>query len=803
MRTIIKMLILSFFILNTCTTQKSGSKDDYPYQPVPFTSVEFNDNFWSPRHKTNRQVTIPYDFKKCEETGRIDNFAVAGGLKEGEHIGRRYNDSDVFKIVEGAAYSLAIYPDPELDNYLDDLIEKFAAAQEDDGYLYTMRTINPEKVSKGAGERRWSYIAQSHELYNVGHMYEAAVAHYLATGKRNFLDVAIKSADLIEKTFGPGKRMDPPGHQEIEIGLAKLYRITGEEKYLKLAKFFLDQRGNFEGHESYGEYCQDHKQVVEQDEAVGHAVRAGYMYSGMADIAALTGNKTYIRAIDRIWENVVSKKLYMTGGIGSRHSGEAFGDNYELPNLTAYNETCAAIANMMWNHRLFLLHGDAKYMDVLERTLYNGFLSGIAFSGDEFFYPNPLESDGSHKRSPWFDCSCCPSNVVRFLPSLPGYVYAQKNNNIFVNLYISGSAKIQLKNNSVIIKQDTEYPWDEIINIRLEPQKEESFSISIRIPGWTQNSPVPSDLYRYLNNRDESASVKINGEKQDFEIRKGFAEFKRKWKKGDKIEIHFPMRVRRAISHENVKDNEGKAALERGPIVYCAEWPDNNGHVRNLVLPDETKLKTEFRSNMLNGINVITGEVPALFETKSGKTEKKIQKFTAIPYYAWAHRGQGEMMVWFPRNESNGRPLPFPSIASESEASASFTYSGDAVTAMNNQDKPKNSNDHSIPRFTWWNHKGTKEWVQYDLKEEKEISSVEVYWFDDEPIGGGCRIPESWKLLYKNGPVWEPVENLDNYGVDKNKFNKVNFKKIKTDALRIEVQLQENYSGGILEWKVK
>ncbi|MDZ7333408.1 MAG: glycoside hydrolase family 127 protein, partial [candidate division KSB1 bacterium] len=414
------MLFVAMVLLFTACSKKP--QKDYPIKPVPFTDVQVTDQFWQPRMETNRTVTIPYDFKKCEETGRIDNFAKAGGLMEGEFVGIRYNDSDVYKVIEGAAYSLRLYPDPQLEQYLDDLIAKIAAAQEDDGYLYTARTINPAKPPKNAGPERWSYLIHSHELYNVGHMYEAAVAYYQATGKRSLLDVAIKNANLIDSVFGPGKKHDPPGHQEIEIGLTKLYRVTGDERYLKLAKFFLDQRGRYIGRKPYdeyisAEYTQDHKPVIEQDEAVGHAVRAGYMYSGMADVAALTGDQDYIKAIDRIWENVVSKKLYITGGIGARSEGEAFGDNYELPNLEAYNETCAAIANMFWNHRLFLLHGDAKYIDVLERTLYNGFLSGVGLDGNEFFYPNPLESDGRHNRSPWFDCACCPVNVVLFLPS--------------------------------------------------------------------------------------------------------------------------------------------------------------------------------------------------------------------------------------------------------------------------------------------------------------------------------------------------------------------------------------------------
>jgi DUF1680 family protein len=657
-----KFIILSAIMLLFAVCAKKPPKD-YPIAPIPFTDVQIKDNFWQPRMETNRTVTIPYDFKKCEETGRIDNFAKAGGLMEGEFIGIRYNDSDVYKVIEGAAYSLSLHPDPELEKYLDDLIMKIAAAQEEDGYLYTTRTIDPENPAKNAGKERWSYMIHSHELYNVGHMYEAAVAYFQATGKRSLLDVALKNANLIDSVFGPGKKHNPPGHQEIEIGLSKLYRVTGDEKYLKLAKFFLDQRGKYIGREPYDEYLgasytQDHKPVIEQDEAVGHAVRAGYMYSGMADVAALTGDKNYITAIDKIWDNVVSKKLYITGGIGARGNGEAFGDNYELPNLEAYNETCAAIANMFWNHRLFLLHGDSRYIDVLERTLYNGFLSGVGMSGSEFFYPNPLESDGRHKRSPWFDCACCPVNVVRFLPSLPGYIYAQKNDDLFVNLFMTSDATIKMEDNTINLVQQTNYPWDGKIAINVNPANKDDFIIHVRVPGWALGQPVPGDLYRYLNPADEKIVLKVNGEAVDFQLEKGFAVLKRNWKKGDVIEMNLPMPIRKVIAHDSVKADVGKLALERGPIVYCAEWVDNGGHVLNLMLPQDAELVTEFRDYLLDGVQVIRGKALGLYSDGTVASNRE-QDFLAIPYYAWAHRGAGEMAVWLPYQESAAKTISF------------------------------------------------------------------------------------------------------------------------------------------------
>ncbi|MCP2519299.1 glycoside hydrolase family 127 protein [SCandidatus Aminicenantes bacterium Aminicenantia_JdfR_composite] len=653
MRRKIFLLILILLFIFVCGGEGNVNKD-YPIKPVPFTRVKISDNFWLPRLETNLKVTIPFAFKKCEQTGRIDNFAKAGGLMKGKFIGRRYNDSDVFKIMEGASYSLALRPNPELEKYMDNLIAKIKAAQEEDGYLYTARTIDPENPPPGAGKERWSNLGSSHELYNVGHMYEAAVAYYMATGKRNFLDIAIKNADLICKVFGPNRRHGYPGHQEIEIGLVKLYRVTGNEKYLKLAKFFLDERGKHKFEEKFSStspfsiynqpwYMQAHKPVIEQKKAIGHAVRATYMYSAMADVAALTGDKAYINAIDTIWENVVSKKLYITGGIGARREGEAFGNDYELPNASAYNETCAAIGNVLWNYRLFLLHGDGKYIDVLERTLYNGLISGVSLSGDLFFYPNPLESDGKFKfnqgeatRKPWFDCACCPTNICRFIPSLPGYIYAFKDKTIYVNLFIQNETTFKIQGNKIKLIQKTNYPWDGMIKIIVFPETDSYFEIKIRIPGWALGKPVPSDLYSFLDKEIEKPLLKVNSKIYPLNLDKGYVSIKRKWAKNDIIELRLPMPVRRIIAHEKVEEDRGKVAIQRGPLVYCFEGIDNEGKVLNRSIPDKMNFKVEFHPELLGGINVLIGQ-----------TEK--EKLIAIPYYAWSHRGIGEMAVWLPR----------------------------------------------------------------------------------------------------------------------------------------------------------
>jgi len=614
-------------------------KSDYPITPISFDQVDIHDGFWRPRIDTNRNVTIPFDFQKAEETGRIHNFAVAGGVVEGEFEGLRYNDSDVYKIIEGASYALSLVPDPALSTYLDSVIALIAAAQEADGYLFTTRTINPDNP-KDADSVRWGNLAHDHELYNAGHLYEAAVAHYQATDKRDLLDVAIKNADLIDQVFGPGKKIGVPGHQEIEIGLIKLYRVTGEKRYLNLARFFLDNRG--EG----SAYSQDHLPVTAQTEAVGHAVRAGYMYAAMADIAALQQDSAYEKAMDEIWKDVVSSKLYLTGGVGASRKGEAFGESYELPNATAYNETCAAIASMLWNYRLFLLHGEAKYYDVLERTLYNGFLSGVSLEGDAFFYPNPLESDGKTPfnqglatRSPWFNTACCPVNVVRFLPSLAGYIYAMQKDQLYVNLYINSSITIATDSQQVSLRLATSYPWEGDIKMTFLSQKPQQFSINLRIPGWATNQPVPGDLYTYRHRDNRSLALQVNGELVFPEIKNGYARIERIWKPGDEIRLVLPMSVRQVIAHKKVLANQGKVALERGPIVYCMEAIDNGGTLEKIQLVTDEPFSSEYISTKLGGIVQLQG--------KALKNDRTVE-FTAIPYYAWSHRGAGEMKVWLP-----------------------------------------------------------------------------------------------------------------------------------------------------------
>lgn len=797
-------ILIASFVLPAAAQQKPPR--DYPVKPVPFTAVHFTDTFWAPKLEVNRKVTIPFAFKKDEESKRIYHFERAGAVLRGENIadktppGYPFDDTDVYKVIEGAAYSLSVHPDAELEKYVDALVDKIGAAQEPDGYLYTTRTIDPVNPHKWAGKERWELEkVDSHELYNLGHLYEAATAYYQATGKRKLLDIALKTADLLDKTFGPGKRSIWPGHQITEMGLVKLYRVTGDARYLNLAKFLLDQRGPDGAPGAGRTYNQSHKKVTEQSEAVGHAVRATYMYSGMADVAALTGDRSYVDAIDRIWNDVAGRKLYITGGIGARDSGEAFGDPYELPNMSAYNETCAAVGNDLWNERLFLLHADAKYVDIMERTLYNGLISGVSLDGRSFFYPNPLESAGQHERSPWFGVACCPGNITRLLPSVPGYVYAQRGSALYVNLYAASSADIRMDNGrKVKVVQETRYPWDGAIKLKVDPERPGRMTINLRIPGWARNEPVPGGLYRFLDKMNEPVTILVNGAPGTLRLEKGYAAITRQWKKGDEIELRLPMPVRRIVADEQVRADRDKVALQRGPLVYAAEWVDNpGGRVRSLMLPDDSKLTTEFRPDLLGGVQVIRSKAISLAYDEQRNVIKKDREFTAIPYYAWANRGAGEMMVWLPRTESSARPQQYPTIASSSKVAASAN--GRNLRSVNEQEEPSISSDDSAS-FFYWRSRGATEWVEYTFEKPATVSETSVYWYDDAE---GFRVPKGWRLLFKDGDDWRPVETVSVYATEKDRYNIVSFKAVATTGLRLEATSQPEKLTGIIEWKVK
>ena len=650
-------------MLAVCASiQLCAQQKDYPIQAVVFTQVKLTDKFWLPRIETNRTVTIPASFARCESTGRVKNFVMAAKKSGKLCTTYPFDDTDIYKTIEGASFSLAVHPDAKLALYIDSLITIIGNAQEPDGYLYTARTIDPLNPHPWAGLERWEKERElSHELYNAGHLYEAAAAHFLATNQKNLLNIAIKNADLVCAVFGPDKRYVAPGHEIIEMGLVKLYRITGKQEYLSTAKFFIEERGRFKGYDSTskdswknGSYWQDNKPVVKMNEAVGHAVRAGYLYSAVADVAALTGDDSLLKAIDKIWNNVVEKKIYVQGSVGAIGDGERYGDNYELPNSTAYNETCAAIANMYWNQRMFLLHGDAKYIDLLEKILYNGLISGIGLDGKSFFYTNAMEikNSSSHRdkeasRSGWFECSCCPTNLARLIPSIPGYIYAQNGNNLYVNLFINNITNITINAMPIQVMQQNNYPWDGALAFIINPKKATAFNLLVRIPGWAMDKAIPSDLYQFQNNIIAKPAMKVNGKVVEYAVQNGYAVISRTWQKNDKVEVNLPMEVRRVIAIEKINDDKGKVALQRGPLVYCAEWVDNNGKASNILMPANTVFSTVFKPDLLNGIVVINSEVPAVVISSNSVATVK-QSFTAIPYYSWANRGKGEMMVWFP-----------------------------------------------------------------------------------------------------------------------------------------------------------
>jgi DUF1680 family protein len=788
---------------------------------VSFTDVSLTDSFWAPRIEINRTVSIPSAFRQCEENGRFDNFALAAGLIEGEHRGDfSFDDTDPYKIIEGASYSLAARYDPMLDKYLDSIIGLIAAAQESDGYLTTCVTNRCERLSGWWGSSRWERI-NSHELYNSGHMYEAAVAHYQATGKRSFLDVALRNADLICKVFGPGEGQKhvPSGHPIAEMALCKLYKVTGEQKYLDLAKYFVEETGRGTDGHTLSEYSQDHMPVLEQKEIVGHAVRAGYLYSGVADVASLTGDQQYLMAIKRIWENMAGRKLYITGGIGSRPQGEGFGPDYELHNMENYCETCASIANVYWNYRMFLATGDAKYADVYERAMYNGVLAGVSLSGDRFFYDNPLESMGQHERQPWFGCACCPGNVTRFMASVPGYMYAVQGENIFINMYAQGRAVIKLPGNKTSIVQTTEYPWDGRVKITVSPEIPSRFSIKFRIPGWVRDNPVGTDLYSYTD-KALPVTISVNGKRFRVNEKDGFVSIERTWSANDVVELALPMEVRRVRAHDSVKADAGKLAIERGPVVFCLEGYDQpDGKVFNKFIPDDAEFEVTYDKDLLNGVIRLVG--------LAGQVDKegRVAEFpcTAIPYSAWCNRGSGQMIVWIPVTPDGAQPVPEPSMASKASAlkltdapngwpgynsaalykRGSDDLPGIPVWGVNDQWEPSGSSDIGKPYYCWFGNRGQDENVAYLFDNVLRVSEVEVYWLDFEHYDVDYKVPQSWELFYlSDDGRWLEVDNADDYTVTKDRYNTVRFTPVETRGLQIVARPQKGASGGIIEWKV-
>ena len=805
MRVVVQALVLSVI-------SSIAFAGGYPYAPAGLNDVKVTGGFWLARIETNRLVTVKTDFRKCEETGRIANFERAARREKGGFKGVPWDDSDVFKVIEGAAYTLAQHPDPELDRYLDNLIAQIAGAQEQDGYLYTARTLGYKAPMMGP--KPFSRNRDACELYNVGHLYEAAVAHYEVTGKRTLLDVATRNADLVAKTFGlgEGQSRETSGHEEIEIGLCRLYQATGDAKYLKLAQHFIDMRGRRDLRPTWGARLQDHLPVRQQREALGHAVRAGYLYSSMADVMALAGDASYAPALDALWSNVVSRKLHLNGGIGAHYivrykdrslgdaAGEAFGEDYDLPNHKAYLETCAAIGNALWNERMFLLHGDAKYVDVLERTLYNGLISGVSIGGDEFFYPNPLASKGGYKRSKWFGCSCCPVNVVRFIPQIGRFAYAAKGDSAYVNLFVESEAKLRLAGGEVKLVQKTTYPWKGGVRIEVTPGRAGSplpaaavagrppyqrFTLHIRVPGWCVGRPVPSDLYeQVVPGTLDDFRVTVNGAAVKVVPVKGYCVISREWKTGDVVEISMNMPARRIKANDKVAADRGRYAVERGPIVFCAEGIDNGGKAFNACLPLSTVLtEGEIEIASTRMVSLVGGGL------------------TLVPYFAWCHRGAGEMQTWFAESEESVMEK-----VRDARVQASYCNATDTVRAVWDGILPKSSDDLEPPRLTFWNHLGTEEWVHVKFDKPRTMRCVEVYWFDDYATRrAGCALPETWAVQFRDDAASPWRDKIDaDYMTVLNGFSQALFATPATATeFRIRLKCRPKRSAGIVEIRTR
>jgi hypothetical protein len=794
-----KVLLLTWVCLLGFYSSALVAGPDAPLiklRAVPFTDVKIQDAFWSPRQETNRIASIPVNLENLEKAGNLENFRLAAKDARGGYQGPVFMDSDAYKALEAASYSLATHPDPALEKRLDEIIATLAAAQQPDGYLNTYFIVKEPT-------KRWTNLRDWHELYCAGHLFEAAVAHFQATGKRNFLNVAIKLADNIDSVFGPPpKRMGYPGHPEIELALIKLWRVTGERRYFELGRFFVENRGRkffAEEHKTPldkydGSYWQDDLPIYEHRNIKGHAVRAAYLMSGTTDVAAETGDERLLAMLNRVWRNTTERNMYITGGIGPSAHNEGFTVDYDLPNATAYQETCATVALAQWSHRLALLYGNAKYADVVERALYNGVLAGVSQDGTKFFYVNPLESAGNHHRQPWFGCACCPPNVARTLASLGGYAYATSDDALWVNLYVQGSVKANTAGTPVELKVTTDYPWDG--KVVLEPVVKEptEFELRLRAPEWCG-----------------SASLSVNGQRiSPLKSERGYLILKEKWKNGDKIELDLPMPIQRIAANPNVKANHGLLAIQRGPVVYCLEQCDQRDPIAAIFLPLVASLRVYPEGSRLgnltvvNAVNGVAGVVEhenwrgSLYRPNTPNRSYHFKPIKAIPYYAWDNRQPGPMKVWLPI----APPLP-QTGALEAEAKVSMSFANDNCQPQGVCDglEPKSSGEQPAANCHWWPHKGSEEWVQYTWSRPETVSGAMVYWFDDTGRGQ-CRIPVSWQIQFLDGQNWKPVAEKGNYPVAKDKWCEVEFEPIKTAALRLVVKLQDGWSAGVHEWKV-
>ncbi len=760
-------------------------------QAVPFTKVEINDRFWAPRRETNRIASIPVNLDNLEKSGNIRNLELAAANARTGFTGPVFMDSDVYKAMEAASYSLATHPDPALERRLDKIIAALVGAQQADGYLNSYFVVKEPT-------KRWSNLRDWHELYCAGHLFEGAVAHFQATGQRTFLDVAVKLADHIDSVFGrgPGRRLGYPGHPEIELALIKLWRVTGEKRYFELARFFIESRGQkFFATEHQtplerydGAYWQDDVPICDHTTIKGHAVRAAYLLSGATDVAGEIGHAALLKMIRRVWRNTTEKNMYLTGGIGPSAHNEGFTEDYDLPNATAYQETCATIALAQWNHRLALLYGDAQYADVVERALYNGVLAGVSQDGTRFFYVNPLASHGTHHRSGWFSCACCPPNVARTLASLGGYAYATSDDALCVNLYIQGSAQTKIHEQPVTLRVTTDYPWQGSVVLKPELAEPTAFELRLRIPGWC-----------------DGFQVRVNGELVREPAREqGYCVLRRTWRRGDEVELRLEMGVQRIAAHPNVKGNHGLVALQRGPLVYCLEAVDQTEKLARLYLPQQGAIRAEREEALLGGVVVLRGMAEVapevdwsrkLYQAIPASRRVPIQ---AVPYYAWDNRAAGAMQVWTPLTPPTSAA---GGVAQRGQVTVSFANNNSQPEGINDGVEPKRSGDQPAALCHWWPHRGREEWVQYTWSTPVAVAGARVYWFDDSGRGA-CRLPETWQIQYRDGEAWKPVQTKSVDAASLDRWCQMAFEPVRTTALRLVVKLKPEWAAGVHEWQV-
>lgn len=822
-------LVLSLALLASFAVSSAKPLEDYPLQPIPYYRVEIGSDFWRSRMETQRETLVPWAFERTEPgVAHLQAAAdhLAGKTVE-DHRAHRFIDSDLYKVMEGAAYLLQLERDPELEAKMDRIIEVIAAAQEEDGYLYPSHTTGVGSEKGMMGDEKYSFVVHSHELYNMGHLYEAAVAYYETTGKKALLEVAEKNAQHVNRVFFEGDPnynggkpiLQAPGHQEPELALVKLYRVTGKELYLEMAEKFLEIRGVTYVPEGEGvmspTYAQQHRPVLEQSEAVGHAVRATYLYSAMADIGALTGKQAYAEALDRIWGDITNTRMHLTGGLGAVHGIEGFGPQYELPNAHAFNETCAAVGNVLFNHRLFLLHQDARYMDVAEVALLNNVLAAVNLEGNRFFYVNPLDADGKFPfnhgtagRAPWFGTACCPSNLARLVPQVPGMIYAVDETDLYVAFYAESRTEATVAGVPVTLSQETAYPNPGRTVLTLEPETETRFSLRLRIPTWAQGQQfVPGDLYAYVDPVEAPWSVSLNGEPLDIgNLDKGFAVIDREWEAGDRVDLELPMPLRINRSHGAVEENRDRIAMTRGPLVMCAEGIDNGGATQRFFLATTPDLvgATRQEASIPHG-NFLQSMIEAEAITADGKRESGVP-LCLTPYYAWNNRDTGSMTVWFPTKPEMAvfDPHALPKESVFSEITASHTADEDTVSAIGDGDVDQWSSGNKVSRWTSRGEPGKAQWIVGRFPETRSLRRVGVFWMDRWQ--GDVRFPENWSLEVEQDGEWKAFElyTTDQYDTRANQFNFVHpAAPTRCDAIRIKVTPREDTAVGILEVQVQ